>query len=135
MFNHSLHFFESESESHSVMSSSFVIPWTAAHQAPLSMEFSRQEYWRGYPLPSPGSFIIFPSSHRRRSIWITGSNGSGYTNSYNNNIQNNHSILSGHCRNYMPRWKVKGRGWDIVIHSQVSQEYRSQNQSSKKETS
>src|SRR5574340_1063192 len=29
-------------------------PWTAAHQAPLSMGFSRQEYWRGVPLPSPG---------------------------------------------------------------------------------
>ena len=31
----------------------FVIPWTAAYQAPLSMGFSRQEYWRGVPLPSP----------------------------------------------------------------------------------
>ena len=28
--------------------------WTVAHQAPLSMEFSRQEYWRGYPFPTPG---------------------------------------------------------------------------------
>ena len=27
--------------------------WTAAHQAPLSMEFSRQEYWSGLPFPSP----------------------------------------------------------------------------------
>ena len=80
-------------------------------------------------------FFFFSSSHTRRSIWITGSNGSGCTNSYNNNIQNKHSILSGHCRNYMPSRKVKGRGWDIVIHSQVSQEYRSQNQSAKKETS
>ena len=30
------------------------IPWTAAHQAPLSMGFSRQEYWSWVPLPSPG---------------------------------------------------------------------------------
>ena len=30
-----------------------VTPWTAAHQAPLSMGFSRQEYWSGLPLPSP----------------------------------------------------------------------------------
>ena len=30
----------------------FVIPWTAAHQAPPSMGFSRQEYWSGLPLPS-----------------------------------------------------------------------------------
>ena len=28
-------------------------PWTAAYQAPLSIGFSRQEYWRGVPLPSP----------------------------------------------------------------------------------
>ena len=31
----------------------FATPWTAAHQAPLSMGFSRQEYWSGWPLPSP----------------------------------------------------------------------------------
>ena len=30
-------------------------PWTAAHQAPLSMEFSRQEYWSGLPFPTPGT--------------------------------------------------------------------------------
>ena len=29
-------------------------PWTIAHQAPLSMEFSRQEYWSGLPFHSPG---------------------------------------------------------------------------------
>ena len=31
----------------------FVTPWTAAHQAPPSMGFSRQEHWSGVPLPSP----------------------------------------------------------------------------------
>ena len=30
-----------------------VTPWTAAHQAPQSVGFSRQEYWSGVPLPSP----------------------------------------------------------------------------------
>ena len=29
-------------------------PWTGACQAPLSMGFSRQEYWSGLPFPSPG---------------------------------------------------------------------------------
>ena len=38
---------------HSVMSDS-VTPWTRARQAPLSMEFSRQEYWSGLSFPSPG---------------------------------------------------------------------------------
>ena len=32
----------------------FVTPWTVAYQAPLSMGFSRQEYWSGVPFPSPG---------------------------------------------------------------------------------
>ena len=32
----------------------FVTPWAAVCQTLLSMEFSRQEYWRGLPLPSPG---------------------------------------------------------------------------------
>ena len=32
----------------------FVTPWTVAYQAPLSMGFSRQEYWNGLPFPSPG---------------------------------------------------------------------------------
>ena len=31
----------------------FATAWTAAHQAPLSMEFSRQEYWSGLPFASP----------------------------------------------------------------------------------
>ena len=30
------------------------LPWTVTHQAPLSMEFSRQECWSGLPFPSPG---------------------------------------------------------------------------------
>ena len=33
----------------------FVTPWTVAHQAPLSMGFSRQEYWSGQPFPSLGA--------------------------------------------------------------------------------
>ena len=36
----------------------FATPWTVAHQAPLSMGFSRQEYWSGLPFPSPGDLPI-----------------------------------------------------------------------------
>ena len=32
----------------------FATLWTIAHQAPLFMEFSRQDYWSGLPFPSPG---------------------------------------------------------------------------------
>ena len=40
--------------SHSVMANSFATPWTVAHQVPISMGFSRQEYWRGLLFPPPG---------------------------------------------------------------------------------
>ena len=39
----------------------FVTPWTAVHQAPLSMGFSRQEYWSGVPLPSPSLPLARPN--------------------------------------------------------------------------
>ena len=42
---------ERERESHVLL---FPTPWTVAHQASLSMGFSRQAYWRGLPFPSPG---------------------------------------------------------------------------------
>ena len=35
------------------MSDSFETPWTVAYQTPLSMGFSRQEYWSGLPFPPP----------------------------------------------------------------------------------
>ena len=39
-----------------VVSDSLRPPWTVFHQAPLSMEFSRQEYWSGLPFSSSGNF-------------------------------------------------------------------------------
>ena len=42
-----------------------VTPWTIAHQVPLSMGFSRQEYWSGLPFPSPG---IFPTQESNPSL-------------------------------------------------------------------
>ena len=35
----------------------FVTPWTIASQAPLSKQFSRQEYWRRLPFPTPGDLL------------------------------------------------------------------------------
>ena len=42
-------------------------PWTAAYQAPLSMGFSRQEYWSGVPLPSP----INPASFHQSKLLVS----------------------------------------------------------------
>ena len=69
---------ESECVSRSVVADS-ATPWTVARQAPLSMEFSRQEYWSGLPFPSPGGLPkpgIEPRSPSRAAgrfltIWAT----------------------------------------------------------------
>ena len=51
----------------------FATPWTVAHQAPPSMEFSRQEYWSGLPFPSPGDrTLVFRTAGRRFTVWATG---------------------------------------------------------------
>ena len=34
----------------------FATPWTRTYQTPLFMGFSKQEYWNGFPFPSPGDF-------------------------------------------------------------------------------
>ena len=46
---------------------------TATCWAPLSMEFSRQEYWSGLPFPSPGVFLT------RDQIWVSSSAGRFFT--------------------------------------------------------
>ena len=61
----------------SVVSDS-AIQWTVTHQAPLSMEFSRQEHWSGLPFPTPGDLsdpeiepasLMFPSLAGRYIIY------------------------------------------------------------------
>ena len=47
----------------------FATPWTVAHQAPLSMGFSRQEYWSGLPFPSPGHLPDPGIKPRSPSLW------------------------------------------------------------------
>ena len=44
-------------------------PWTVAHQAPLSMRFSRQEHWSGLPFPSPGDLPNPGIGPRSPTLW------------------------------------------------------------------
>ena len=46
-----------ESVNHSIMSYSFVTPWTVASQDSLTVGFSGQEYWNGLPVPTPGDLL------------------------------------------------------------------------------
>ena len=61
----------------------FATPWTVAHQAPLSMRFSRQEYWSGLPFPSPGNLPdagIEPGSPGfRQTVSLSESSGKSYS--------------------------------------------------------
>ena len=54
----------------------FATPWTAAHQAPPSMGFSRQEYWSGLPLPSLVQVELVPFQNLRMMLQreVCGSN-------------------------------------------------------------
>ena len=54
----------------------FMTLWIAAHQDPLSMGFSKQEYWSGLPFPSPGDLPdpgIEPESLESLLYWQAGS--------------------------------------------------------------
>ena len=53
----------------SVISDSVTL-WSIAHQAPLSMEFSRHEYWNGLPFPSPGDLPNLGIEHRSPALQV-----------------------------------------------------------------
>ena len=63
-FPDSLFLFEAKSLSRVRL---FASPWTVAPQAPLSMGFSRQEYWSGLPFPSPGD-LLNPGTEPRSPV-------------------------------------------------------------------
>ena len=80
----------------------FVNPWTVAYQPPPSMGFSRQEYWSGLPLPSPGDLpdpgikpgspalqqTLYCLSHQGSPDWVKG------------------------CPNIW--WNISGHVWEVV---------------------
>ena len=99
----------------SVMSNFFATAWTVTHPAPLSMEFSRQEYWSGLPFPFPGDLprdqtqiscieeILYRLSHQgspegqlvgQKKSWLIG-------------------IISGSCLYH--QWQVFVCGWCVTV--------------------
>ena len=53
---------------YSVVSDSFVTPWSVAWQAPLSIGFTRQAYWSGLPCLPPGD-LLNPGIETADSLW------------------------------------------------------------------
>ena len=81
----------------------FATPWTVAHQAPLSMGFSRQECWKGLPRPPPGDLpdpgvepasLLSPPSAGR--FLATASPGTSKSTTALGQI----TLLSQHTRSY-----------------------------------
>ena len=61
--------------SHFIRVRFFATLWTVACQAPLSMGFSRQEYWIGLPFPSPGDLpypVVLPESLKKSPALASG---------------------------------------------------------------
>ena len=75
----------------------FATPWTVAHQAPLSMEFSRQEYWSGLPFPSPGDLPDAGIEPRSPALWAD-------------------SLPLGHRGSPRVNPNIKDGLWVIMIH-------------------
>ena len=85
-------------------------PWTVAHQAPLSIGFSKQEYWSGLPflppgdLPNPG---VKPTSPALDSLPLS---HLGRTEL---------SEQATKCWHFLMHWVVRGKTW-IIIYSSSS---------------
>ena len=77
----------------SVTSDSFATSRTVACQAPLSMGFSRQEYWNGWPFSSPGD-LPDPGTEPRPPTWQADS-------FYHLSHQGSPPNVSGHCQTYL----------------------------------
>ena len=80
-------------------------PWTSAHQAPLSVGFSRQEYWSGLPFPSPGDLAnpwIEPRSPARHADSLQ-------TELWGMPIDDTSDITSSSCGSEPP--ELRARPW------------------------
>ena len=87
----------------------FGTPWTAAYQAPPSMGFSRQEYWSGLSLPSPGD-LPDPGIELKDQTWVSRLGGRCF---------NLWTVLEGRPKALNSQLSYRGRMWSrcfILLH-------------------
>ena len=93
----------------------FVTPRTVAHQAPLSMDYSRQEYWSGYPFPSPGDLPDPGTEPRSLALQV-------------DSLLSDPPELVPHCKStllqYKSKWKEKENVYREVQLSHFAVEQR-----------
>ena len=100
-----------------------VIPWTVAHQAPLSVRFPQQEYWSGVPFPLPGDVVSLTAEEEKVFLeplrvpdWVWTLNwqrltGDTHTNVFNVNCKRHRSFITKW------RWAEESEIW--VCLSQI----------------
>ena len=111
-----------------------VTPWSIAHHAPLSMAFSRQEYWSGLPFPSPGDLpdlgllhwrqIFFSSEPPRNPILCSVLPKNNYSH-FSSNIWSQGWEVSKKSRVLIPCRALWG-SWAQGLHVSHSFHYRKQ---------
>ena len=74
----------------------FATPWSVAHQAPPSMEFSRQEEWSGLSFPSPGD-LPDPGIEPRSPALLADTLPSVPPGNRGNNTNSEHLLSFEHC--------------------------------------
>ena len=89
-------------------------PWTVAHQAPLSMGFSRQEYWSGLPFPSPGD-----PSHTGIEPGSPALQADSLPTELRGNVECQFLFSSG----FLSCWLDPGFVWDIAVHIKRSESW------------
>ena len=89
----------------------FATLWTVAHQAPLSMGFSRQEYWSGLPFPSPGDLpdpgtepVSLTSPSLAGGFFTTCATWEALSPSLNPSLSPHHPFLPSQPHPSTPRW-------------------------------
>ena len=86
----------------------FATPWTVAHQAPLSVGFSRQECQSGLPLPSPGSFQM--------SQFFASGGPKYWSFSFNISLSNEYSGLISFRMDWLDLFAVQGTHESLLQH-------------------
>ena len=107
---------------HACMHALTLSPWTVACQVPLSMELSKQEFWRGLPLPSPFLPKVRTLKTKVRQITIEESKHKIKANelsslaNYKYLEQISLSRLNLHDKWFIPLYYFVKALWDVVVH-------------------
>ena len=88
----------------------FATPWTVAHQAPLSMGFSRQEHWSGLPFPSAGDR---PNSRDWTPV--------SYTSCVGRRVLYHYSHLQSGFPSAIPQYKIKS--FKFRLYNEINYKY------------